>query len=157
MWGLYNKFSPEVLDGLSLEPHYRALKSALSAYLGTLCPSKYVHLSNLPPLEADRFFQELSLEGLPLGSLERHLLSQVKAVEAEIMKSREIHRQQDHHKMWNGFRVNPLASKSMLLYGATDTVIALLESRSYYGGAHTLEEYPVFLVCGSEMIQKRKL
>ncbi|MDD5193658.1 MAG: hypothetical protein PHF67_03660 [Candidatus Nanoarchaeia archaeon] len=53
-----------------------------------------------------------------------------------IDKSVQIHRQQNHHRMWNGRVSHPAASKSDLEVGALDTICALLEPREYNGGAH---------------------
>jgi len=63
-----------------------------------------------------------------------------------ILAAREIHRQQYHHRQWNGphphdgKKPHPDATKDGLLVGATDSILSLLENRAYQKGPHNYKE-----------------
>ncbi|MBS3095179.1 hypothetical protein J4231_00700 [Candidatus Woesearchaeota archaeon] len=55
-----------------------------------------------------------------------------------IHSSRELHRQQGHHRIWNN--LNGIVKLDDLMFCAADTICALLEDRSYNGGSHSYAE-----------------
>ena len=56
----------------------------------------------------------------------------------QIMASREYHRQQFHHRMWNQYY--PSATEDAMKMGAVDAICSLLEPREYQGGCHSWKE-----------------
>ncbi len=62
------------------------------------------------------------------------------SVQPYVAHSLALHRQQYHHRMWNGETLNLQASEEDLRVGAVDAICSLLENRSYQGGSHPYEE-----------------
>jgi len=59
-------------------------------------------------------------------------------VEKYLKESLALHRQQYHHRMWNGPNTN--ASQDAMMVGALDAICSLRENRRYQDGIHTWEE-----------------
>lgn len=62
------------------------------------------------------------------------------SIQSYVAHSLALHRQQYHHRRWNGETLNPQASEEDLRVGAVDAICSLLENRSYQGGSHPYEE-----------------
>lgn len=88
-------------------------------------PHDIVHLGNK--------FEWESVRGYALQFRENGLC----VFRSEIMASRQHHRQQYHHRMWN--HCSPEATDDAMHLGAVDAVCSLLEPRVYTGGPFTFD------------------
>lgn len=95
------------------------------------------------PHDLEGYGNKLSWEvvrGLALQFRDSDKVYFEKVLQPSVFKSRDFHRNQYHHKKWNGNTPNPNASVEDMYVGALDTNLALLEPRRYNGGSHSYDE-----------------
>lgn len=73
-----------------------------------------------------------------------------KSIQNHILQSRDIHRQQYHHKIW--MNVTVPASNSDMVLSAIDVICSQLENRPYQGGKHTYDELLKTIAADSRQI-----
>jgi len=132
------------MDQELLPTKYECLRYVLETALHSCRYHYYLERLGLPPVGpkselphdiagiGNKFEWEV-MRGLALNGTSSDILRAV-------APSREFHRQQYHHRIWNGEEMHPEATLLDLQTGAVDIISALLEPRQIYGGPHTFEQ-----------------
>ncbi|MBI4983699.1 hypothetical protein HZC32_03585 [Candidatus Woesearchaeota archaeon] len=138
--GTGNKFAPEVLPGLALEARlYDALENIV-AKLTTKNREKYAYLHSFKGKDLLRTVLLIEEEQITAVAGVVELCRQVRVINDIIKHTVSIHREQYHHRMWNGEQPHPDACDQDMILGAVDTICTYLEPRKYNGGARTFQE-----------------